>query len=60
MNQELKDAILACCEEIDGKKRLPCGRAFQIAREKGLSLKDLGDFCEEQGIRISSCQLGCF
>ena len=40
--------------------RLPCAIAFQISRELKVSLKEIGETANKLGIKISSCQLGCF
>jgi hypothetical protein len=46
--------------EKDGRRMLPCARAFELSEKHGIPLKDIGAYCSESGIRISSCQLGCF
>lgn len=50
--QAIRDAVL------DG--RLPCARAFQLSVELDVSLKEIGRFCNEEGIKVKGCQLGCF
>jgi hypothetical protein len=42
----------------DGK--IACRQCFEIAQEHGVSLKAIGDACNEKSIRITACQLGCF
>lgn len=42
------------------EKRLACVDAFRIARDLDVPLDDVGRACDELGIRISQCQLGCF
>ena len=44
----------------DGRKVLPCAKAFALSEKFGISLKDIGKYCTESGIKISRCQLGCF
>ena len=41
-------------------KRLACSDAFRIARDLDVSVADVGRACEELGIKIAQCQLGCF
>jgi hypothetical protein len=41
-------------------KALPCGAAFKIARDLDVPLADVGRTCNELGIKIMQCQLGCF
>ena len=44
----------------DGRKVLPCTKAFELSEKFGISLKDIGEYCTGNGIKISRCQLGCF
>lgn len=40
--------------------QLPCPVAFKIAKELKVSLREVGETADKLGIKISSCQLGCF
>jgi len=40
--------------------RLPCQVAFKLAKELKVSLQEIGETANNLGIKISSCQLGCF
>ncbi len=40
--------------------RLSCAEAFKIARDLDVPLAVVGRTCNELGIRVASCQLGCF
>ena len=42
----------------DGK--IACRQCFEIAQEYAAPLKAIGDVCNEESIRITACQLGCF
>jgi hypothetical protein len=42
------------------EKRLPCTEAFKIARDLEVSVAEVGRACNELGIKIIACQLGCF
>jgi hypothetical protein len=42
------------------KKILSCADAFKLSKEHDISLKDIGDACNEFGIKIIDCELGCF
>jgi len=46
--------------EADGKKTISCALAFRVHHEHGLALADIGRICNEYGISIRNCQLGCF
>jgi len=40
--------------------RLPCARAFGIAKKFKVAPKDVGDAANRLNIKICTCQLGCF
>lgn len=40
--------------------RISCEDAWKFAEEHGLSRAEIGEACNELGIRIFHCQLGCF
>jgi len=42
----------------DGK--IGCRQCFQVAAACDVSLKLVGQMCDEHDIRIRACQLGCF
>jgi len=46
--------------EKDGKKMMPCAKAFELSEKFEISLKDIGEYCTKNGIKINRCQLGCF
>jgi hypothetical protein len=52
--------VVEACEEKEGKKRLTCAAAFKLAEEHGLKISDIGTICDDQKIKITKCQLGCF
>jgi hypothetical protein len=56
MSAELEKIILDSLEE--GK--LPCPKAFQIAKKHKVTVKEIGEICNKLQIRVRSCQLGCF
>ena len=59
-DEEKKNMVTEALVEVDGKKKLPCAKAFIINKEHGIPLKEIGNICNDNGIKISSCQLGCF
>jgi hypothetical protein len=57
----LEQAIRAAAEEReDGKKVLACARALALAREHGVEPRQVGQLCDDVGVKIVQCQLGCF
>jgi len=61
MDQKKRDLLLgATTKRKDGRLQLACAKAFELAKEHDLSLKEISDFCREMDIRIAACQLQCF
>lgn len=60
MTKEQEQVIRNELKEENGKLRLECKKAFFLAGKLDISISDLGKWCEHKGIRITSCQLGCF
>jgi hypothetical protein len=59
-NAELVNAIIEAAKESDGRRKLTCAEAFRLAQRFDTRLHEIGRICNEQNIRISQCQLGCF
>jgi hypothetical protein len=56
----LLKAVLERAKEEDGRKKLSCAKAFEIAKQAGAEIVEVGWICNQQNIRICKCQLGCF
>lgn len=54
--KKLEETIRRAVED----NRLPCARAFQVSEELQVPVRSVGDACNQLGIRITRCQLGCF
>jgi hypothetical protein len=54
------ERVINAAEEIDGKKKLACKKAFELSEEFGISLHDITRCCNQNDIKIYACQLGCF
>ena len=57
---ELVAAVLARAKETDGRKSLTCAEALDLAGELEVEAAQIGRICNQQKVRIGSCQLGCF
>ncbi len=53
---DLKGRIRAAAPE--GK--IACGAAFRVAKELGISRREMGELLNELKIAVIQCQLGCF
>ncbi len=61
MDQDaMRALVLESATELDGRKTITCDRAFEIHRRHDIALRQIGRICNENGIRICECQLGCF
>ena len=59
-NEQLIDAVVKAATETDGRRKLPCASAFQLAERFGVRVMEIGQICNDNDIRITNCQLGCF
>jgi hypothetical protein len=61
MNEEkLLELIKTKVEEKDGKKYLACKSAFEISVKLEIPTHIIGKVCNQNKIKIKSCQMGCF
>ena len=56
MKKTLKEEIIK--KAVDG--RLTCAAARKLAEELSIPYADVGAAADALGIKIKSCQLGCF
>ena len=54
------EGIARRLRELATDGRIPCARAFALARELGVPLRRVGEVADGIGVRITACQLGCF
>ncbi len=59
-NENIKQLINDAIIEKEGKRKLPCAKAFTLVANNAITLKEIAEFCNANNIKISSCQLGCF
>lgn len=57
---DLAKAVKDAAEERDGRLTLQCRQAFEVAASHGVAPARVGQLCNENGIKIVTCQLGCF
>ena len=54
--EQLREAIRQ--RSADGK--IACKALLELAKASAAEPREIGRLCDEMGIRISACQLGCF
>jgi LAO/AO transport system kinase len=55
-----KEQVVAKIKSATKDGRISCSEALGIARDMGVSPKEVGDLLNDMKIKIHSCQLGCF
>jgi hypothetical protein len=58
--QKLKQAVLDAASQLEGKTKLACAEALALSEAFKVSPSEIGRICNENAIKISQCQLGCF
>jgi len=59
-HQDLIKAVIERAQESDGRKKLGCAEAFELADTFETKITEIGRICNRHSIRICKCQLGCF
>lgn len=57
---EKEDILLKETRMREDKRVLSCTQAMKLSREQGVTLKEIGEMCNNLGIKIIDCELGCF
>jgi hypothetical protein len=52
--------VLDSAVDVDGRKKLTCEKALELSRKNDISLKEIGEICDAEEVKITNCQLGCF
>ena len=54
------DAASASVRKAAAHGRIPCLTLWRLAREYGLTKRDMGNIAETLELKVTPCQLGCF
>ncbi|MGA2035943.1 MAG: hypothetical protein ABSG68_27150 [Thermoguttaceae bacterium] len=58
--KKTEELILAKTKIKENKKYINCSEAIGIANTLNIAPIEVGKLCNELGIKIQNCQLGCF
>ena len=58
--ENLINAVLKQAKQVNGRKKLTCVEALELARLFEAKVIDIGRICNQHDIKICKCQLGCF
>lgn len=59
-DDELLTAVMDASYVEGERRKLNCADAFMVAERLKVGLHEVSRVCNENKIRISKCQLGCF
>ena len=59
-DKERDELVFNATFEDDGRRKLACAAAFKLAAEHDMKLLDVARVCNDKGIKLCKCQLGCF
>jgi hypothetical protein len=60
MEKELKNIVDEFVFREEDTRKLKCKDAFEIADRLDIPIGSIGKFCNNNNIKLASCQLGCF
>ncbi len=55
-----KNELVKKLKELFPNGRISCTEARQVAVELNIELAEMGELCDEAGLKIYGCELGCF
>ncbi|CFX90580.1 Uncharacterized [Syntrophomonas zehnderi OL-4] len=55
-----RKVIMEKLMEISNQDRITCAEARKLAEDLKIEKSEVGKACDEAGIKISACELGCF
>jgi hypothetical protein len=58
--EQVKTEILKAAEQTEKEKMLTCHDARALAEKLGVDYATFGRACDEAGIKVRICELGCF
>ena len=58
--EDLAGAVIERARESDGKRKLTCAEALELAKQFGAEAVEVGRICNQNNIKICKCRLGCF
>ncbi len=55
-----REKIIEAVQAASLNSRLSCEKAHELSRTLNVTLREIGEICNNLKIKISACQLGCF
>lgn len=57
---DLRQIVVASARKYRGEVRLSCKSALQLATKYQVTPRTIGKICDQTGIKLRHCELGCF
>jgi hypothetical protein len=57
---EMKKALLKTSVVLTGRNTIACEKLLKLANKLKVSPARIGSLCDDLGIKITKCKLGCF
>jgi hypothetical protein len=57
---EVKKALLKASVVLNGKNTITCEKLLKLSMKLKVSPARIGSLCDDLGIKITKCKLGCF
>lgn len=54
------EQVLTAVQEASREKKITCTGAREIAARLGVEVRLVGEACDQLGVKIMACELGCF
>ncbi|MDD3877432.1 MAG: hypothetical protein PHT69_12490 [Bacteroidales bacterium] len=58
--EKIKEEVFKHSQNIDGKWKIECNAAYDVAFSCNVKISDVAKVINENNIKITKCQLGCF
>ena len=58
--EKLVEIVVNAAKKKAGKPQIECAMALGLAKKHRAKAAEIGAICDEQKIKITRCQLGCF
>lgn len=60
MNEEKNSDVERKVTEVSTDGKISCRKALLLTEKLGVSPRSVGEAADNMGVKITSCQLGCF
>lgn len=55
-----KKELIVKLQEMFPEGKISCSQAREAAAKLNIALGDMGELCDQAGLKVFGCELGCF